>query len=66
MDLFFGLFLAELFRCVSEHGVMVNDAWHVSIVGVNLSGCISAHPVSEYVCVFITKWIIVCISVCFK
>jgi hypothetical protein len=42
MDLFCGLFLAEMFRCVSEHGVIVNDAWHVSIVGVKLSGCMSA------------------------
>jgi hypothetical protein len=47
MDLFCWLFLAEMFRYVSEHGVIVNDAWHVSIVGVKLSGCMSAPPVSE-------------------
>jgi hypothetical protein len=44
MGLFSGLFLAELFRCVSEHGVIANDAWHVSIVGVKLSGCMYAPP----------------------
>jgi hypothetical protein len=44
MDLFCGLFLAELFRCVLEHGVIVNDAWHVSIVGVKLYGFMSAPP----------------------
>jgi hypothetical protein len=42
MDLFCGLFLAELFHCMWEHGVIVNDAWHVSIVDVKLSGYISA------------------------
>jgi hypothetical protein len=51
IDLFCGLFLAEMFRCVSEHGVIVNDAWHVSIVGVKFSGCMSAPPeATKYVC----------------
>jgi hypothetical protein len=43
MDLFCGLFLAEVFGCVLEHGIIVNDAWHVSIIGVKLSGCMSDH-----------------------
>jgi hypothetical protein len=44
IDLLLGLFLVELFCCVSEHGVIVNDAWHVSMVGVKLYGCMSAPP----------------------
>jgi hypothetical protein len=44
MDLFCVLFAAEMFCCVLEHDVIVNDVWHVSIVGVKLSGCMSAPP----------------------
>jgi hypothetical protein len=44
IDLLLRLFLVELFCCVSEHGVIVNDAWHDSMVGVKLSGCMSAPP----------------------
>jgi hypothetical protein len=40
IDLLLGLFSVELFCCVSENGVIVNDACHVSMVGVKLSGCI--------------------------
>jgi hypothetical protein len=47
IDLFSGWFSVELFCCVSEHGVIVNDAWHVSMVGVKLSGSISAPPMRE-------------------
>jgi hypothetical protein len=38
MDLFCVLFSAEMFRCVSEHEVIVNDVWHVYIVGFKFSG----------------------------
>jgi hypothetical protein len=41
MDLFCVLFSSEMFRCGSEHDVIVKDVWHVSIVGVTLSGCMS-------------------------
>jgi hypothetical protein len=51
MDLFHVVLSAELFCCVSEGAVVVKDVWHVYMVGVKLSGCMSATPeVNRYVC----------------
>jgi hypothetical protein len=43
--------LAKRCCCVSEDDVAVNDAWHVSMVGVKVSGCMLAPPeANNYVC----------------
>jgi hypothetical protein len=51
MDLFCVVFSAEMVCCVLEGDIVVKDVWHVAIVGVKLSGCMSAPPeVNIYVC----------------
>jgi hypothetical protein len=51
MDLFCVVLSAEMFCCVSEVDVVVEDVWHVYMGGVKLSGCMSAPPeVNIYVC----------------
>jgi hypothetical protein len=53
MDLFCVVLSSEMFCCVSEGNVVVKDVWHVYMVGVKLSGCMSAPPeVNIYVCSF--------------
>jgi hypothetical protein len=51
MDFFRVVLSAEMLCCVSEGDVVVKDIWHVSMVGVKLSGCMFAPPeVNIYVC----------------
>jgi hypothetical protein len=51
MDLCRVVLLAKRCCCVSEDDVVVNDAWHVYMVGVKVYGCMFAPPeVNRYVC----------------
>jgi hypothetical protein len=51
MDCYRGVLLAKRCCCVLEDDVAVNDAWHVSMVGVKVSGCMFSPPeVNNYVC----------------
>jgi hypothetical protein len=49
-------------------GAVGMDSWHVLMSGDIFYGCISTPPppVGEYICMFVTEMIVICIFICFE